>query len=109
MLPLQFPAPVDVTLEWVGESRSTDDRSVTIASPKQKYDSVSNRRNGIGVRLLRYIRLDVDHAFELRIGGESSATDGGTQDTIDIKLNLAITDAGTWLKRGVEVCLDRAL
>ena len=32
--------------------------------------------------------------------------DGSTQDTIDVKFNLASTDIEAWLKRGVEVSLD---
>ena len=107
MFPLQFSVPVDVIIERVRESRSTDDGSVTIANPKQKYDSFSNRGNSISVRYLRYTRFYVDYAFELRIGGESSAMDGSTINTINVKLNLALTDTETWLERGVEVCLDR--
>lgn len=108
MLPLQISVPVDVSFERIGKRRSTDDGSGTIVFPKQKYESASKCHNGIVVRHIRYIRLDIDDAFELRVGGEPPAMDGSTVDTIDVKLNLALTDTETWLKCSVEVCLDRA-
>ena len=101
--------PVNVICEWVGEGRSTEDGLASFKRSKQKNDIVSNPCNEIGVRDLRDIRLNADRAFELRIGGEPSTTDGSGPDTIDIKFNLAFTDADAWLKRGVEVCLDRAV
>lgn len=98
--------PVDVIFERVGEGCSTDNGSARTTSSKQKHDHVSDRCNHIGVRHLRNIRLHSDLAFELLIRGESSTMDGSTQDTIDVKFNLASTDIEAWLKRGVEVSLD---
>ena len=40
--------------------------------------------------------------------GECSTNGGSNPDTIDVDLNLAVTDTEGWLKRGIEACLDSA-